>query len=186
MSGHRRGQDTGHGQPHHDEAEPLAEASGKGIPSTDPRELDVRLRDLRQQRVLLAVDRDLRCRAQGVCELGGHRSSRVRLTGARSPGEDARDRGHDGPPEGEPDGEHDRRRREHARRDGYRDHSGRGRDERGPDAAQVEVLERVDVGDHAREEISVTVALQLHWRERLDALVHAHANPTEGAQGEIV
>ena len=48
VGGHRRGQDTGHSQPHHDEAEPLAEASGKGIPSTDTRELDVRLRDLRR------------------------------------------------------------------------------------------------------------------------------------------
>ena len=53
------------------------------------------------------------------------------------------------------------------------DRDRRARDERRPEPAQVEALERVDVADHAAEEVAAPVALELGRRERLDPLVEA-------------
>ena len=60
------------------------------------------------------------------------------------------------------------------------------RDERRTEPSQVEALERVDVTDHAGEEISASVALELCRRERLDALEEARPCLSERAQGDVV
>ena len=60
------------------------------------------------------------------------------------------------------------------------------RDERRREPAHVETLERVDVPDHAREQVPAAIALELGRRERLDPLVEAPADPTERAQREVV
>ena len=60
------------------------------------------------------------------------------------------------------------------------------RDDRRPEPAHVEPLERVDVADHAREEIAPPVALELPGGERLDPLVDARPDPAEAAQREVV
>ena len=60
------------------------------------------------------------------------------------------------------------------------------RDERRPQAAHVQTLERVDVADHSREQVAAAVALELRRRERLDPLVEAGSNSAERAQGEVV
>ena len=53
-------------------------------------------------------------------------------------------------------------------------------------AAEVEVLLGVDVGDHAREQVALAVAVELGRRERLDALVDARPHPPERAQRDVV
>ena len=47
-------------------------------------------------------------------------------------------------------------------------------------------VQRLDVTDHAREQVAPTVALDLAWRERLDALVEANADSSQSPQREIV
>ena len=105
---------------------------------------------------------------------------------AGPPAERGGDRRHGDAGDEQPGGEDDRRRGQERGRDRDRDGAGDERDQRRPDAAEVEVLQRVDVGDDPREQVAAPVALELGGRERLDALVDAHARPAEDAEREVV
>jgi hypothetical protein len=52
--------------------------------------------------------------------------------------------------------------------------------------AQREVLELVDVGHHAAEQLAVAPGLQARRRQRLDPLEDAGAHPAERPEGEVV
>ena len=54
------------------------------------------------------------------------------------------------------------------------------------DTPQVDGLERVDVGDDAREQVTAAIAVELRWSERNDPLVEPRARRTEHAQREVV
>jgi hypothetical protein len=50
----------------------------------------------------------------------------------------------------------------------------------------MQVLQRVDVGHEASEQVAPPVAAQVRGRERLDPLIHAPARPAERAQSNVV
>ena len=56
----------------------------------------------------------------------------------------------------------------------------------GPEPSQIEALQRVDVTDHAGEQISASVALELRRREGLDALEEACPCLSERTEGDVV
>ena len=60
------------------------------------------------------------------------------------------------------------------------------RDERRTEPSQVEALQRVDVTDHAGQQISASVALELRRREGLDALEEACPCLPERTEGDVV
>ena len=83
--------------------------------------------------------------------------------------------------------------REHDRgggqeRGGDADGDGRapGGHERRDQHARMEVLQRVDVGDGAREQVAVGIGLEPRRRQRLDPLVHPRAHVRERAQRDVV
>src|SRR6476659_5922234 len=69
-------------------------------------------------------------------------------------------------------------------RDG--DGSREDRDERRPDASEVEILERVDVSDEPRQQVSTPLALELCRRERLDPVIDVAANAGQEPKGQVV
>ena len=95
-------------------------------------------------------------------------------------------RGHGDPADEQPDGQDEARGRRtmaaSATDSGPRDQ----RDERRLEPAQVEVLQRVDIRDEAREQISAARVLQLGRRQRLDRLVDPSPRTPEGAQRHVV
>ena len=169
-SGRRRGS-TGR------RARPAASASRR------PRRASSRLRvRIARERVLLApVDDELRRAAQQLDELGGELAPARRPDDGRRRGSSATvSAGTSTPTSDQPDAQESPRRRAgtppstpDARR------ADRERDERRPEPAEVEALERVDVADHSAEELAAPVALELAGRERLDALVEARADPAQ-------
>ena len=56
----------------------------------------------------------------------------------------------------------------------------------GPTRPHVQVLQGVDVGDHAREQVAAAVALELRGRQRLDPRVDGRAHAREDAQRHVV
>jgi hypothetical protein len=82
--------------------------------------------------------------------------------------------------------EHETCRRQERRSNGNRDPAGKQRDERRPDPAKVEVLERIDVRDEPRQQVSTPVALELRGRERLDPVIDPAANACEIPEGEVM
>ncbi len=149
------------------------------IAATEPHELAIRLA-YPCEGVLLATERDELGRApEQLDELGRELAAGLRLPTAGDPRE-ARGENWDGDArKREPDREHDRRRRkEECGRDDAGDRDDESHED-GPDAAQVEPLERVDVADHAADEVAAAKRLELRGRERLDALVERRADPPE-------
>ena len=133
-----------------------------GLPTGDPHERQVGLAEPSEPLLLLPVDGELRPRRSS--------STSSAESSPRAAGLPPRRRGG----RARPRARARRRRRRAARRartsagggqnrggdadgDGPREE----RDERRADPAQVEVLERVDVGDHAREQVALPVALEL-------------------------
>ena len=73
-------------------------------------------------------------------------------------------------------GEHDGGGGEESGRDPDGDSRAPGGHQRRDQHARMEVLQRVDVGDGAREQVAVGVGLEPRRRQRLDPLVHARAH----------
>ena len=70
--------------------------------------------------------------------------------------------------------------------DADRDSSGRERDDGRQQAAEVEVLQRVDIADEASEQVAVPPVAELRWREGLELVVDPGACVAEAPQRDIV
>ena len=180
------GQDADDRQAARGERERLAETRDERVATREARELAVQRADAPLDVVLAAVRDELGRPAQQLDELG------VQLARRRSPPSGGRTGERSGqhrdrdPRDEQPEGEHDGGLREERRRDA----DGRGadgeRDERRPEAAEVEALQRLDVPDHPLEQVAAPVALELRGRERLEARVEARADPAQRAEREVV
>ena len=184
LDGDREHADHRHAR--YEEAQCVAEAVGERGPAGDGTSRQSARRIVRGAVPLEAEGRKLRAPGQRLDELGRERAARpcislttISATGtrrrrARRPRRaGGRFRGRALRPEGRR-GEHDR---------------GRSRDQRDEgrlEAAQIQVLERVDVADEPRQEVAAAGALELSGREWLDRLVHLCAGAAERAQRDVV
>ncbi len=145
-----------------------------------------RHRDACDGSLLPAVDDELGSAPEELHELGRELAARGGLASTGSPGERSGEQRDGDPHDQQPRGEDHRGGRQERRGKPDRGGADDERDERRPEAADVKTLERVDVPDHASEQVTAAVALELGRRERLDPLVEAGADPAERAQGEVV
>ena len=169
-----------------EDRERVPEPGDERVPASDASELAVELTDPGERGLLLAVHDELRRTPEELDELGGQRSARDGLASSDCPREDRREPRDGDAGDEQADSEHhggDGKEDCGDRDAGRADHE---RDDRRPEPAHVEPLERVDVADHAREEIAPPVALELPGGERLDPLVDARPDPAEAAQREVV
>ena len=164
-------EDPGRRQARDEDRERVPEPGGERVPAAEARELAVELADPRERRLLPAVDDELRRAAEELDELGGQLAARGGLASSGCPREDRREPRDGDAGDEQPDSED--HRGDGQERGGDPDAGGADdeRDERRPEPAHVEPLQRVDVADHAREQIAAAVALELRRRERLDPLV---------------
>ena len=173
-------------QPGDEHQSRVGEAGDEGVAPAESAELRVG-GTRRGERVVLPTVRDeLGSAAQDLDELGGELAARGGLPPADDRDEPRGEQRHGDSPEREAERQHDGGR---GQDDGRRDDAGRAdheRDERRPEPAQVEALERVDVGDQPGQEVAAPVRVELGRRERLDPLVDGRADPAERAQREVV
>ena len=150
-----------------------AETRRERVAPAEPDELGVGRVDPRQRFVRAAVGDELRRAAKQLDEL------RRELGASGAPGDAPARRasepartGHEDAADEQPDREDAPAAREDRAVDGdARRRRRRAPTSGGPSAADVEVLQRVDVADHPPEQLAAAVALELCRRERLDALV---------------
>ncbi len=142
--------------------------------------------DSRETLILAAVHRQLRCATDCLDELCRQLAACPRLEPCGPPAEKSGDRGNSDPTEDQAGGQHDRGGRQEKSRHDDSDRAGARRDEHRPGAAQMEVLEGVDVGDEPRDEVAAAVAPELRRRKRLDTFVHVNTGPAENAKREVV
>ena len=180
-------EDAGHGGADGAELEAVADAGGERVASADAYEQAVGCAHAREPVAFLGRRRPApaphcssstssaasRPRAT-ACRSAAHLASRPETTGTA----DARQQ--------EPAREHERRSGQERRGDADAHGPRDGCDEQRVEAAQVEVLERVDVGDQAGEQVAPPIPLELGRRQRLDPLVGADPNARERAEGEVV
>ena len=149
------------GRAGHGEQEPVGQPAGERVAAREPHEGAVGRAQAFERRLVRAARDELRRRVEDLDELGGQRAAggRPALRGAAGErGAGGRD---DRAADEQPGREDETGRGEGDGRGGRRHRAREQRHERRPDAAEVEVLERVDVGDHARQEVSAPVALEL-------------------------
>jgi hypothetical protein len=156
------------------------------VAARNPGEPPVQLADA-SECVLLTAERDeLRRAAEQLDELGRQRAADLRLPPPHVTGEPIRDCRNEGAGEHEADCEYHRGGGQHERdgddRCGHDDE----RDERRGDPAQVQALQRIDVADEARHQVTTPERVQLPRGERLHAPIHGCAYAAERAEGEIV
>jgi hypothetical protein len=186
MSRDGDGEHARHGHAGDQQPQPVPGAIGQRRPAREAHECAIGLPEPRKLPGLATVDGKLGGAADGLNELS-RQFAAGRCFEPSGPATERAGCGGDCNSADEQAGGEDYRRGGKKRgRDGDRDRAGDEGDERRADAAQVEVLERVDVGDHPREEVSAAVALELDRRKRLDALVHVHACPRQHSQSEVV
>ena len=154
-------------------ARPSREPGDERVAPGEARQLGVGRPDRGELLLLAPVDDELGGAAQQLDELRGQLPARRGLTAPRGAAEPRRERRQRDPGDEQPGREdragqrQDDRRGDHAR---GRDDD---RDERRPDPAEVEPLQRVDVADHAADEVAAPEVGELRRRERLDARVEA-------------
>ncbi len=136
--------------------------------------------------LLAAVDDELGGAAQELDQLGRQLPARRGLATTRGAAEPRSER-RDGDAADEEAGREKRSRQGQDDRGGDDAGGADGeRDERRPDPAQVEPLQRIDVADHAADEVAAPEVVELRRCERLDARVETAADAPERAQREIV
>ena len=183
MRAHRNGEHAADGEPGDEDRKRVGEPGDERVAPLAAHELPVDRLDAGELVVAAAVDDELRRAAQQLDERRGQlaalrrRRPAAERRGDSWNGESARE---------ESEREHQSRRRQQQRRHEHAAGADDERDERRPDPAQVQPLQRVHVGDDAADEITAPVAAELARRERLDPLVHAHADARERAQREVV
>ena len=133
-----------------------------------------------------SIDGDLRGAAHRLDELGGELTACGGLERPGPPPSATAAAGTAIPADKQAGCEHDRRGREDRGGDPDGDRAGHKRDEPRAGAPQVEVLERVDVGDEPREQVTLPIVAELRGRERLDGVVHPDARPPQSAQSQVV
>ncbi len=133
-----------------------------------------------------SIDGDLLGAAHRLDELGGELTACSGLDGPGPPLERNGGGRHGDSRHKEAGCERDRRGREDRGGDPDGDRAGHKRDEPRADAAQVKVLERVDVGDEPREQVTLPMVAELRGRERLDGVVHPDARLSQSAQSQVV
>ena len=174
------------GEPGHEHGEAVGEPRDERVAAREARELRVGPPDRRELLLLAAVDDELGGAAQELDELGGQLAARRSLAAPGRGAEPGRERRQREPGDEEP-GREDRAGNREDDRSGDDAHGRHDdRDERRPDPAEVEPLQRIDVADHAADEVAPAEVGEPRRRERLDARVEATADPPERAQGEIV
>ena len=164
----------------------VCDPGDEGITAAESHELAVGLADALERVLLPAVRDELGSAAQELDELGGQVPAGSGLPCTDPAREAGGEQGSRDAGERQPGCEHDRgRRQDECRRDDARDTDAEG-DERRRKPAQVEPLERVDVGDHAAHEVTPTKCVELRRRERLDALVDRRTYPPECPERDVV
>ena len=180
------GENSDERQPGDEDGETVAESAHDRVAPREAIQLAIGVRDALEHALLSAVDGELRRGAQELDELGRQPASRRGLAGSGGLAEPAGDHGDGESAEDQPDREHRTGGRQEGRRGPDADRSGGERDERRPEPAEIEPLQRVDVSDHPGHEVAAAESLQAGRRERFDARVEAGANLSERAQREIV
>ena len=114
-------------------------------------------------------------------ELCRELAARPGLTPTRPGAERAAQRGHDERPDQQTDGEHNARGRAKSVSDPNRKGASEERYQGRAEAAQIEVLERVYIADHAREQVALAVVIELGGGEWFDSFEEPHAYPAQHA-----
>ena len=179
-------EDAGHGGARDRDADAVGQPARQRVAAGDRDERPVGGADPAQRGIAGAVDDELGRAAEQLDELdrqlgaGGGVAppvSRLQAVGEQ------RDRDAAGE---QAAGEHDGGGGQERGGDADRDGGAPGRDQRRDQHARMEVLQRVDVGDGAREQVAVGIGLEPRRRQRLDPLVHARAHVRERAQRDVV
>ena len=159
-------EDAGHGGADGAELKAVAEAAGERVASADAYKQAVGCAQAREPVALPPVDDQLRCRLQQLDQLGRQPAAGDGLPLGRPPRQPAGNHGHRDAGHEETAREHERRSGQERRGDAHAHGPRDGCDEQRVEAAQVEVLERVDVGDQAGEQVAAPVPLELGRRQR--------------------
>ena len=160
-------------------------AGGERVTVRQPGQSGIAVPKAAERLFLTPVHDELGCATKQLNELGGQLPLSNR-PGPRRPAEK-------GGGDRDSDPAHEQARRENDGRDGqdrgcdtYRGSARQDGHERRSQPPQIQGLQRIDVADHATHEIAAPVRLEPTGRERLDALVEAHAKTCQDAEGEIV
>ena len=149
MRGNRTGEHACDGHTDNDQREAIADSASDGVAASHAHELGVGDSYTAHGVALAPVDGELGCGAENLDELGRQFASCLGLA-ARSPPRQGTRVGWNGDSAGEqPDCENQTCPRRDGRSRADRHGAGDECDERWANLAEVEVLERVDVGDHA-------------------------------------
>ncbi len=186
MRGHHNGEDARDGEPRDEDHESVRQPGDESVAPAEARELAAPGAHTRERLVLTPERNELGATSQNLDELGGERRAGRSLAAPGGASQRSRHRRHEQPTDEEADREDCRRLGEQRGRDA----DARGRssecDERRPEPAEIQALERVHVTDHAGEEVTSPVALELCRRERLDPLEEAHPSLSERPQGDVM
>jgi len=139
-----------------------------------------------QRLAATAVDGQLARAGQQLDELRRQLSARGRLAAGRAAADRPRRQRYGDARDGEAERKDDRTRRKDRGKHRDRHAAGQNGGERGNESTQVEELQRVDVGDDARQQVPAPVTLELGGREGLDPVVHLHAHTAQHAEREVV
>ena len=180
------GQDGDDGRAADDDAQSVGNARRERVSTPEADECTICLAHARQRVVLAAVDDELGSSAENLDELRAQVSLGSCPTIPSQAPEAPRNRRYRDSRDEQSRHEYRRRDRKDRGRHSGRHGSGRDRDERRGEAAQIQALERINVADHPADEIALPVRLESCWCERLDPLVEADPHAGEDAKGQVV
>ena len=161
---------------------PAASASRR----SEPNELAVRSGDTCERLALPAERGELGRAAQELDELRRQLAARRSLPPAGAPAQRERDRRHDEASGKQPGGEHHGGEGERVGHDTDARAAHQQRHEGRPEPAHVQALQRIDVADRPRQQLTVPIPAELGGRQGLEAFVDPHAQPPERSQREVV
>jgi hypothetical protein len=168
-----------HGQVGPEDRHGVPKTGSERFAPAEAGELAVQRLDALERRLLAPVDDELRRAPEQLDQLGGQLRAR-RCTAARGcPLHGGGQERHDDSDGDEACGEDRRREGQERRRDRHAPSTDDQRDERRPEPAYVETLERIDVANEPAEQLAAPEALELGRSQRLDPLVDARADPAE-------
>ncbi len=168
------------------EPEPIAHPGGERVAACELHERAVGGVDAGEPGLLRAERDDFGRAAEQLHQLGRELTSGAGLAAAAPAAHQARQRRHAEAAGEQPGGEHESGGGSHRRRGADRDRAGQQRDKRRPEAAQVQILDRIHVRDHPCDQVALAVGVELGGRQRFDPLEEAHSDAPEYAEREVV
>ena len=186
MRGDRDRKYAGGRRPRHQHHEPVSETRRERVPASEPNELAVSGGDTCERLALAAERGQLGRAAQELDELRRQLCACRGLPPAGALAHRQRDRRHEKPSGKQPGGEHHGGEGEGVGHDTDARTAHEQSHERRTEPAYEQALQRIDLADRTRQQLTVPVPAELGGRQGLEAFVDLHAQPPERSQREVV